>query len=227
MTTWGFIGSGNIGSTVARLAIAAGHDVVLSNSRGPETLADLVAELGPRARAATAPEAATAGDVVVVTIPLKAYRDVPVDELAGKVVIDTMNYYPERDGQIPELDDGSTTSSELPQAHLPQSRVVKGFNNIFFQHLRDLPRPAGAEDRSTLAIAGDDAEAKDAVRRALDAIGYDTLDLGPLAEGWRTQPGQPAYGTQYALDAGDWTAGARPVTSDELAGLAMRATREV
>ena len=213
MTTWGFIGSGNIGSTVARLAIAAGHDVVLSNSRGPETLADLVAELGPHARAATAQEAATAGDVVVVTIPLKAYRDVPVDELAGKVVIDTMNYYPERDGQIPELDDGSTTSSELLQAHLPQSRVVKGFNNIFFQHLRDLGRPAGAEDRSTLAIAGDDAEAKDTVRKAFDAIGYDTLDLGPLAEGWRTQPGQPAYGTEYALDAGDWTAGGRPVTS--------------
>ncbi|HET9633683.1 MAG TPA: NADPH-dependent F420 reductase [Terrabacter sp.] len=227
MTTWGFIGSGNIGSTVARLAIAAGHDVVLSNSRGPETLADLVAELGPHARAATAQEAATAGDVVVVTIPLKAYRDVPVDELAGKVVIDTMNYYPERDGQIPELDDGSTTSSELLQAHLPQSHVVKGFNNIFFQHLGELARPAGAEDRSTLAIAGDDAQAKDTVRKALDAIGYDTLDLGPLAEGWRTQPGQPAYGTEYALDAGDWTAGARPVTSDELAGLAVRATREV
>jgi predicted dinucleotide-binding enzyme len=227
MTTWGFIGSGNIGSTVARLAIAAGHDVVLSNSRGPETLADLVAELGPHARAATAQEAATAGDVVVVTIPLKAYRDVPVEELAGKVVIDTMNYYPERDGQIPELDEGSTTSSELLQAHLPQSRVVKGFNNIFFQHLRDLARPAGAEDRSALAIAGDDAGAKDTVRKALDAIGYDTLDLGPLAEGWRTQPGQPAYGTEYALEAGDWTAGARPVTSDELAGLAVRATREV
>ena len=227
MTTWGFIGSGNIGSTVARLAIAAGHDVVLSNSRGPETLADLVAELGPHARAATAQEAATAGDVVVVTIPLKAYRDVPVDELAGKVVIDTMNYYPERDGQIPELDDGSTTSSELLQAHLPQSHVVKGFNNIFFQHLGELARPAGAKDRSTLAIAGDDAQAKDTVRKALDAIGYDTLDLGPLAEGWRTQPGQPAYGTEYALDAGDWTAGARPVTSDELAGLAVRATREV
>jgi len=111
MTTWGFIGSGNIGSTVARLAIAAGHDVVLSNSRGPETLADLVGELGPHARAATAPEAASAGDIVVVTIPLKAYRDIPVDELAGKVVIDTMNYYPQRDGQIEALDDGATTSS--------------------------------------------------------------------------------------------------------------------
>ncbi|KRF45760.1 NADP oxidoreductase [Terrabacter sp. Soil811] len=229
MTTWGFIGSGNIGSTVARLAIAAGHDVVLSNSRGPETLADLVTELGPHARAATTQEAAAAGDLVVVTIPLKAYRDVPVDELAGTVVIDTMNYYPQRDGQIEALDDGSTTSSELLQAHLPQSHVVKGFNNIYVQHLRDLARPllhAGADGRSALAIAGDDAAAKDAVRRAFDAIGYDTLDLGPLAEGWRTQPGQPAYGLQYAKDEADWTAGARPVSSDELAGRAVRATRE-
>src|SRR3954447_9395644 len=129
MTTWGFIGSGNIGSTVARLAIAAGHDVVLSNSRGPETLADLVAELGPHARAATPAQAAQAGDVVVVTIPLKAYREVPVEPLRGKVVIDTNNYYPQRDGHIAELDDESTTSSELLQAHLPESRVVKAFNN--------------------------------------------------------------------------------------------------
>jgi predicted dinucleotide-binding enzyme len=225
MTTWGFIGSGNIGSTVARLAIAAGHDVVLSNSRGSETLADLVSELGPHARAATAQEAAAAGDLVVVTIPLKVYRDVPVDELAGKVVIDTMNYYPGRDGRIDALDDGSTTSSELLQAHLPQSRVVKGFNNIYFQHLRDLPRPSGSDDRSALAIAGDDDAAKDSVRRALDAIGYDTLDLGRLAEGWRTQPDQPAYGLQYAADEKDWTAGARPAGSDEVAGRAMRATR--
>jgi predicted dinucleotide-binding enzyme len=147
------------------------------------------------------------------------------------VVIDTMNYYPQRDGQVSALDDGSTTSSELLQAHLPQSHVVKGFNNIFFQHLRDLARPAsaaGSDERSTLAIAGDDADAdaKQTVRQSFDALGYDTLDLGPLAEGWRTQPGQPAYGTQYALDANDWAAGARRVGSDELAGLAMRATRE-
>jgi predicted dinucleotide-binding enzyme len=139
MTTWGFIGSGNIGSTVARLAVAAGHDVVMSNSRGPDTLTELVSELGEHARAATAAEAAQAGDVVVVTIPLKNYREVPAEELAGKIVIDTMNYYPERDGDIAALDSQTTTSSELLQKHLPDSRVIKGFNNIFFQHLRDLP----------------------------------------------------------------------------------------
>ncbi len=160
MTVWGFIGSGTIGSTVARLAVTAGHDVVMSNSRGPDTLDHLVADLGPRARAATAPEAAEAGDVVVVTIPLKARDEVPVEPLAGKVVLDTMNYYPERDGRVPELDEESTTTSELLQARLPSSHVVKVFNNIYFEHLAALARPSGTPDRSALAIAGDHAGAK-------------------------------------------------------------------
>ncbi len=225
MTTWGFIGSGNIGSTVARLALDAGHDVVMSNSRGPETLADLVAELGPRARAATAGEAAAAGDVVVVTIPLKGYRDVPVDELRGKVVIDTMNYYPQRDGHVAELDDESTTTSELLQAHLPDARVVKAFNNIFFGHLASLPRPAGSPDRSALAIAGDDPESKALVARLLDEIGYDTVDLGPLAEGWRTQRDTAAYGVMYAADADDWSKGPRPASAAEVAAAAASSRR--
>ena len=225
MTSWGFIGSGNIGSTVARLAIAAGHDVVMSNSRGPHTLADLVADLGPRARAATVEEAADAGDVVVVTIPLGSYRSVPVEPLRGKVVIDTMNYYPARDGRIPELDEESTTTSELLQSHLPESRVVKAFNNIFFRHLAALAHPSGAPDRSALSIAGDDADAKALVTRLLEEIGYDTLDLGGLAEGWRTQRDTPAYGTPYAADPTNWSAGAKPAASEELAALAAKAVR--
>jgi 8-hydroxy-5-deazaflavin:NADPH oxidoreductase len=188
MTTWGFIGSGNIGTAVARLAVAAGHDVVLSNSRRPETLADLVHDLGPHARAATPAEAAEAGDVVIVTIPLRNYPQVPTEELRGKIVIDTMNYYPQRDGNIAELDDESTTSSALLAAHLPDSRVVKGFNNIFFQHLAALPRATGADDRSALAIAGDEQEAKKVVSEHLDQIGYDTVDLGPLSEGGARNP---------------------------------------
>src|SRR6476646_3504854 len=168
MTTIGLIGAGHIGSTVAQLAVNAGHDVVLSNSRGPETLADLVDELGPHARAATAAEAAAAGDVVVVTIPLKAYRDVPIEPLRGKVVIDTNNYYPQRDGHIAELDDESTTVSELLQAHLPDSHVVKAFNNIYFGHLGTLQRPSGSPERSVLAIAGDDDGAKKQVSDLLD-----------------------------------------------------------
>ena len=224
MTTVGLIGSGNIGSTVARLAVDAGHDVVLSNSRGPETLKDLVEELGPHARAATAAAAAEAGDVVVVTVPLKAYRDVPVAPLAGKVVIDTNNYYPERDGQFPELDDESTTVSELLQAHLPESRVVKGFNNIVAAHLAELGRPAGAADRSALAIAGDDADAKATVTTLLDSFGYDTVDAGPLAEGWRFQRDTAAYGVPYIAAPPDLTR-PKPAGADEIRSALAAARR--
>lgn len=198
MTTVGFIGSGNIGGTVARLAVAAGYDVVLSNSRGPETLKDLLDELGPRARAATPEQAAAAGGLVVVSIPLRALPAVPVGPLAGTVVMDAGNYYPERDGHITELDDGSTTGSELLARHLSESRVVKVFNNIFFKHLASLARPAGAPDRSALPIAGDDPEAKAEVAAFLNAIGYDAVDAGPLAAGGRAfQPDTPAYGAPY------------------------------
>jgi len=197
MATIGFIGSGNIGGTVARLAAAAGYHVVLSNSRGPQTLEDLAAEIGPLASAGTATQAAQAGDLVVVSIPLKAYRDVPVASLAGKTVTDTNNYYPQRDGQISELDDGSACSSELLQRHLPAAHVVKAFNNIFYRHLANLARPAGAPDRSALPIAGDDDAAKKTVTAFLDAIGYDTVDSGALAGSWCQEPGSPVYGGVY------------------------------
>jgi len=198
MTTIGLIGAGHIGSTVAKLAVDAGYDVVLSNSRGPETLRDLVSQLGDRASAATAEEAAEAGDVVVVTIPLKSYREVPVEPLQGKVVIDTNNYYPQRDGHVAELDDESTTTSELLQAHLPDSHVVKAFNNIYFEHLRDLARPTGSPERSVLAIAGDDADSKKRVTEVLDDLGYDAYDVGPLSEGWRYQRDTAAYASLYS-----------------------------
>jgi predicted dinucleotide-binding enzyme len=197
MTTVGFIGSGHIGGTVARLAIAGGYDVVLSNSRGPETLADLVAELGPRASAARPSGAAAVGDLIVVSIPFRAIEAVPVEQLVGKPVIDTNNYYAPRDGDDAELDDGSTTSSELLQRHLPRSLVVKVFNNIFSKHLAALARPAGAPDRSALPIAGNDAAAKRTVATFLDAIGYDSVDAGPLAAGRAYEPGAPASGTPY------------------------------
>ncbi|WP_329538295.1 NAD(P)-binding domain-containing protein (plasmid) [Streptomyces sp. NBC_01450] len=144
----GFIGSGSIGRTLARLAVGAGHQVVLSNSRGPETLVDTAEELGPRASAATSEEAATAGDIVVVTVPVSAFPHVPAAPLAGKTVIDTCNYGPERDGHIPELDNKSLTSSELLLRYVPDALLVKAFNNIFFKHLLSLALPAGAADRS-------------------------------------------------------------------------------
>jgi predicted dinucleotide-binding enzyme len=197
MTTIGFIGSGNIGGTVARLAVKAGYDVVVSNSRGPETLQAFVDELGPTARAATATEAAKAGDLVVVSVPFKAFDKLPVAELAGKVVLDTDNYYPQRDGNFEALDKGELTSAELEQQHLTGAKVVKVFNNIYSGHLANLPRPTGAADRTSLTIAGDDTDAKRTATEFLDAIGYDAVDVGPLSESWRVEPGQPAYGPPY------------------------------
>ncbi|KAB8183119.1 NADPH-dependent F420 reductase [Microbispora catharanthi] len=197
----GFIGSGKIGGTLAKLAVDAGHSVVLSNSRGPDTLSELVAGLGPDARAATAAEAAAAGDIVVVTIPFGRYREVPVKPLDGKIVIDTNNYYYERDGHFPELDAGETTDTELLAAHLPGSRVVKAFNSINYVHLAEQGLPAGAENRRALPIAGDDAEAKKAVAELTDSFGFDVVDAGPLAEGRRFQRDKPAYGPR--LTAGE------------------------
>jgi predicted dinucleotide-binding enzyme len=199
-TTIGFIGAGHIGSQVARLAISHGHDVVMSNSRGPQTLAALVAELGPRARAATAMEAARAGDIVVVTVPLKNYREVPVAPLAGKIVIDTNNYYPDRDGHIPALDSESTTTAELLQAHLPTSKVVKAFNHIYAAQITTDGQPAGSRNRRALAIAGDDPAAKATVTALLDEFGFDVVDAGPLKEGWRIQRDTPGYGPRRTAE---------------------------
>ncbi|MFI0773410.1 NADPH-dependent F420 reductase [Streptomyces sp. NPDC021212] len=198
MTTLGLIGSGMIGSSLARLAVHAGLDVVLSNSRGPKTLTGLVAELGPRARAATTAEAAAAGDWVVVCVPFKAYDSLPREPLAGRTVIDTGNYSPRRDGRVEALENDSTTSSELLQRHLGESaHVVKAFNNIHHQHLAVLNRPTGADDRTALPIAGDNAEAKRHATELLDTLGYDTVDAGPLARGRLFAPGTPAYGAPY------------------------------
>ncbi len=194
MKTLGLIGAGHIGGQVARLAVANGYNVVISNSRGPDTLADLVKELGPKARAATPIDAAKAGDLVVVTVPLKNYRSVPVEPLAGKIVIDTNNYYPERDGHIPELDNESTTTAELLQAHLPKSQVVKAFNHIYAAELTTHGLPAGTPNRRALVIAGDSPDAKAVVTKLLDAFGFDTVDAGPLKEGWRIQRDTPGYG---------------------------------
>jgi 8-hydroxy-5-deazaflavin:NADPH oxidoreductase len=196
----GLIGSGNIGGSLARLWVPLGHEVWLSNSRGPQTLADLAAELGARAHAVTAAEAAEQGELVVVSVPFGRIRQLPAAPLAGKVVIDTNNYYPQRDGQWPDLDADRTTSSELLADHLGDSvRVVKAFNTIYFKQLLDDGTPAGTPDRRALPIAGDDAAAKATVTALLDELGYDAVDAGPLAEGRRFQPDTPPYGPR--LDA--------------------------
>jgi predicted dinucleotide-binding enzyme len=212
MTHIGFIGSGHIGSQLARLAVANGHTVTMSNSRGPETLAELVTELGDNATAGTSREAAANGDVVVVTVPLAALPTIPADLLAGKTVIDTNNYYFERDGHIDALDSGSTTVTQLLQDHLPQSSVVKAFNNINFVDLTADATAEGTPNRRALPIAGDSAEAKATVAALINEFGFDVLDTGSLADSWRFERDMPAYGVrttaaelQVALDAAERT----------------------
>jgi 8-hydroxy-5-deazaflavin:NADPH oxidoreductase len=211
--TIGLIGAGHIGSQVARLSIRHGYDVVISNSRGPETLQDLIRDLGPQARAGTPAQAAEAGDIVVVTIPLKNIGDVPVAPLAGKIVIDTNNYYPQRDGQIRELDNEETTTSELLQRHLPDSKVVKAFNHIYAAALTTDGQPAGTQVRRALAISGDDADANRIVTRLIDQFGFDVVDLGPLSESWRIQRDTPGYGPRRTAEElrRDLAAAQRPV----------------
>jgi len=198
--TIGLIGAGHIGSQLARLAVQHGYDVVVSNSRGPETLKDLVQELGPRARAGTAEQAAGTGDIVVVTIPLRNIGDVPVEPLAGKIVIDTDNYYPQRDGHIPELDNEMATTSELLQRHLPASKVVKAFNHIYAAALTTDGQPAGTPNRRALAIAGNDADAKRVVAQLIDRFGFDVVDIGPLSDSWRIQRDTPGYGPRRTAE---------------------------
>jgi len=196
----GLIGAGKIGGTLARLFVAQGHEVGVSNSRGPETLSELVAELGPTARALTSAEAADFGDVVVVSVPLGHYQQVPTTGVAGKPVIDTNNYYPQRDGHISPLDDGSTTSSELLQKHLPDAHVVKAFNQIRWTNLGAHGVPAGTPGRTAIPIAGDDAAAKRVVMDLVDQIGFDAVDTGPLSSGRLFQPNTSLYVANVTAD---------------------------
>ena len=196
----GIVGTGMIGGTLARLLIAAGHDVVIANSRGPESLAGLVAELGPGATAATAEEAARAGEVVIVAIPFGRFSDLPAAALGGKVVVDAGNYYAARDGAFPDIDAGVTGSSEVVAAALPGAAVVKAFNTIWYGHLTEHATPPGTPGRRALPIAGDDAGAKAAVAALVDQIGFDTYDAGPLAAGRRLQPGSPVYNVRLSRE---------------------------
>ena len=187
----GIIGSGNIGGTAARLFARAGHEVAISNSRGPETLKDTVEEIGPNAHAATVEEAATFGEVVMEAIPFGRHRELPAKALSGKILISASNYYPGRDG---EMDHEGLASSELIARHLPDTRVVKAFNTIHYERLRDNGRPdAPLEERETIFLAGDDEDAKGIVSRLIEEIGFAPVDTGSLHESARQQPGSPVY----------------------------------
>jgi predicted dinucleotide-binding enzyme len=190
----GIIGAGHIGGTTARLFVGAGHEVAISNSRGAETLRDLVAELGPNARAATPEEAARFGDAVLLAIPFKDYTTLPVEELRGKVVIDAMNYYPNRDGQYAQLDSRELASSELVAAHLAGARVVKAFNTIWFEHLKTKGnKSAPIDQRRAIFVSGDDAEAKGVVTKLIEEIGFGAYDMGSLHGSREQQPDTAVY----------------------------------
>jgi 8-hydroxy-5-deazaflavin:NADPH oxidoreductase len=193
VTLIGFIGTGHIGSQIARAVTAAGYDVILSNAHDPGSLGSLVAELGDHATAATVGKAAAAADVVVVAVPITAFGSLPAAPLAGKVVIVTSNYNRDREGAVPALDSGQTTVPGLLQAHLKGAHVVRAFSHISSSEVTTAGRPAGTPHRRALAIAGDDPQAKRVVARIYDAVGFDTLDLGGLDEAWRVDRGQPAF----------------------------------
>jgi 8-hydroxy-5-deazaflavin:NADPH oxidoreductase len=190
----GIIGSGHIGATAARLFLEAGHDVAIANSRGPESLTGLVDELGERARAATVEEAESFGELVLVAIPFGRYTGLPAEPLRDKIVVDAMNYYPQRDGSFPDLDAGRTTSSELLGAHLRGARLVKAFNTMYWKTLGERGSREAGGDRLVLFIAGDDPDAKQTVADLIEEIGFAPVDTGGLADGGRRQqPGSPIY----------------------------------
>jgi predicted dinucleotide-binding enzyme len=196
----GIIGAGHIGGTLTRRLSALGHDVSIANSRGPDSLTDLAKETG--AKAVTVRDAARDKDVVIVSIPEKAVRDLPRDLFAGSdrtVVIDTGNYYPRRDGRIAAIEDGMTESQWVAQ-QLGRP-VVKAFNTIHAQHLLERGRAADQSGRIALPVAGDDPAAKAVVLRLIDELGFDGVDAGTLDESWRQQPGTPVYGADLNLDS--------------------------
>lgn len=198
MTTLGIIGSGFIGKEVGRLAVAANLNVVIANSRGPETLTEVVADLGPLASAGTVDDVVEAGDFVLLTIPLPAVKTLRAGLLHDKIVLDTSNYYPSRDGRIAELDSESVTTSELVIGWLGDVRLVKAFNNILAVHIPQLARPSGAADRTALPLASNDDAARRDAATLLDRLGFDTIDAGSLADSWRFEPKANAYTQLYA-----------------------------
>lgn len=191
----GFIGAGMIGGTLAHLLAPLGHEVTVSNSRGPSSLQGMVAELGPRAQAMTVEEAARWADVVVLAVPWRTPEALPpADAVAGKVVIDAMNPYRAWGGTY---DLGDSSSSEETRKRLPGARLVKAFNTIYFRHLACEGNVGLPEDaRRAIFVAGDDAEAKAVVAGLIRELGFAAVDAGTLRDGARLEPGSKLYNQQ-------------------------------
>ncbi len=194
----GIIGSGNVGGTLTRRLTSLGHDVTVANSRGPQSLMELVEETG--AAAGTVESATRDADLVVIAVPVSAVPRLPAEAFRGRVVVDASNYYPQKDGKIAEIADKSLSSSRWTALHLREARVVKAFNTIVAQHLADYGRASGDERRIALPVAGDDADAKRTVMTVVDELGFDPVDAGTLDQSWRQQPDSPVYAADSDID---------------------------
>lgn len=213
MRTIGVIGAGHIGRSFSVAAIAKGYEIVIANNSGPETLSGLVAELGPRARAATAADAAGAGDFAIVAIPLPGAAALPVEPLAGKIVLTTCNYFAKRDGPVAEIDSGKMTVPAYVQGRLPTSKVVRAFNHLDAVAIASDGAPAGTPNRRALGYAGDDPAAKTLTADLYEEFGFDAIDVGGLGDAWRLDVDQPSFVVRQ--------------NADELRANLLKATRHV